>query len=522
MAASIHQFEAAQFRERVRAFVQVMLVIDVLAYVSDVITPLVVPSLQAPPVPLDAQVVRWLSTLCLGSTWALMKYGRVSLLLAVLLETLATMWVVFVYVYVGHRYQPDGVTWFGTVFSLFGVLLLLTLRAAIVPSSILRTLGVGAYALTIYLFVLGGELKLLEPRALEGLIFLGSAFVLAIGATSHVIYGLRAQVRDAVQLGQYTLEEKLGQGGMGEVYRAKHSRLRRATAVKLLPASLSSESAVARFESEVQMTASLTHPHTIRIYDYGRTDQGVFYYAMEYLEGADLEQIVRLDGPQPVGRVLKLLEAAASALEEAHESGLIHRDIKPANLMLSRQGLDPDGVKVLDFGLVRRLDAPREGGRTHADTLVGTPLYMAPETIREGSAASAVSDLYALAAVGYFLATGTPVFDGENIYETCSHHLHTAPESLSSRLGRPVPQDFEQLILQCLAKDPKERIATAGEFAQALRSCRDFGSWTLDDARAWWRKYEDGLLRVRAARSEAARSASRSPQTLKRLTVAAR
>ncbi len=224
--------------------------------------------------------------------------------------------------------------------------------------------------------------------------------------TSRVLYGLRREVREARQLGQYLLEEKLGEGGMGVVYRARHAMLRRPTAVKLLPADKSSESTIARFEREVRLTARLAHPNTVTVYDYGRTPEGVFYYAMELLEGANLREVVDVEGPLPPARVLHVLEQVAASLVEAHGIGLIHRDIKPANILLCEIAGAPDVAKVVDFGLVKEVERGGDASLTTAGTLTGTPLYMAPEAITAPETLDARSDLYALGAVGYFLLVG--------------------------------------------------------------------------------------------------------------------
>ena len=200
-------------------------------------------------------------------------------------------------------------------------------------------------------------------------------------ATSRVIYGLRREARKARKLGQYTLERKLGEGGMGEVYRARHAMLRRPTAVKLLRPDKTGEASLARFEREVQLTASLTHPNTVTIYDYGRTPEGVFYYAMELLDGPTLEKVVQVDGAQPPARVVWILSQVAGALREAHEVGLIHRDIKPANVMLVEHGGVLDVVKVVDFGLVKDIHGSGDPSLSRAETITGTPQYLAPETI---------------------------------------------------------------------------------------------------------------------------------------------
>ena len=333
-------------------------------------------------------------------------------------------------------------------------------------------------------------------------------------ATSRVIYGLQRQVRDARRLGQYTLTEKLGQGGMGVVYRASHAMLRRPTAIKLLPPAQLGAERVARFEREVQLTARLSHPNTIRVFDYGRTPDGVFYYVMEYLEGADLEDVVAVGGPLPAGRVIHLLDQTAGALTEAHGIGLIHRDIKPANIFLTEQGGIPDVAKVLDFGLVKQLagteDESLAGPRvSRDDRLTGTPMYMAPESISAPETVDRRTDLYSLGAVGYFLLTGQHVFDGRTVVEVCSHHLHTRPVPPSQRLGgAPVPADLEALVLRCLEKDPAARPADARALQQALRACADADAWTEDDARRWLAQHGTSL------RARQSRTVVRSPGTV--------
>ncbi len=311
-------------------------------------------------------------------------------------------------------------------------------------------------------------------------------------AFSQTIHGLRKAVSDIRRLGQYTLEKKLGEGGMGVVYRASHAMLRRPTAIKLLLPDRAGKDALTRFEREVRRTAMLTHPNTVTVFDYGRTTDGVFYYAMELLEGASLDEIVEVDGPQPEERVIHLLEQAAGSLAEAHDAGLIHRDVKPGNILVVDRGGIPDLVKVVDFGLVKDLGSRGRGGAisepalTMANEITGTPLYLAPETVTAPETVDARADLYALGAVGYWLLTGTHVFGGQSILEVCAHHLHSIPDAPSIRLGAAVAADLESVLLACLAKRPEDRPASAHALCDRLRACAAAGRWTNARAAHWW------------------------------------
>jgi len=309
---------------------------------------------------------------------------------------------------------------------------------------------------------------------------------------SRIIHNLRREIRQAMRLGQYTLEQKLGEGGMGMVYRASHAMMRRPTAVKLLPLEKTGEASLARFEREVQQTARLTHPNTITIYDYGRTPDGVFYYAMELLDGASLEAVVERDGPQPPGRVVRVMEMVAGGLAEAHKLGIIHRDIKPANIFLCRQGGEFDIAKVLDFGLVKVVEGPQDANLTHDGVVTGTPQYLAPEALTNPDTIDGRSDLYALGAVGYFLLTGEQVFTG-NIVEICGHHMHTEPIPPSERLGRELPFELEAVVMQCLAKKPDDRPQSAGEIRARLAASLDVPRWRQADAEAWWQEHGEAL-----------------------------
>ena len=247
-----------------------------------------------------------------------------------------------------------------------------------------------------------------------------------------------------------------------------HAMLHRPTAVKLLGHDKTTEQTLARFEREVQMTSRLNHPNTIAIYDYGRTPEGIFYYAMEYLEGINLEDLVRKHGPQPEGRVIYILQQVCGSLAEAHTIGLIHRDIKPANIILTERGGLYDFAKLLDFGLVKAVDSKKDSSLTSAGSMTGTPLYMAPEAIQHDQI-DGRSDLYALGAVGYYLLTGTPVFDGSHVLEILKKHVDQVPDPPSRRLGKPVSAELEAVLLKCLAKNSSDRQQSAIELADELR-----------------------------------------------------
>jgi eukaryotic-like serine/threonine-protein kinase len=320
---------------------------------------------------------------------------------------------------------------------------------------------------------------------------------------SRVALRLQGRDRTRCQLGQYTLEDKIGEGGMGVVFRARHAMLRRPTVVKLLPPERAGASNLARFEREVQLTSQLSSPNTVAVYDFGRTPEGIFYYAMEYLDGVDLDELVALSGPQPASRVVHLLAQVCAALAEAHGAGLVHRDIKPGNVMLCRQGGQQDVVKILDFGLVKDVTAG-DVKLTEADTFLGTPLYLSPEAITQPNAVDGRSDLYAVGGLGYFLLTGRAMFSGRTVAEVCSKHLYEAPVP-PSQLVPDVPADLEALLLSCLAKSPERRPQDATALRAKLLSCADASGWSDADAVAWWEAHP------RSARAERAAAAARAP-----------
>jgi eukaryotic-like serine/threonine-protein kinase len=314
---------------------------------------------------------------------------------------------------------------------------------------------------------------------------------LALFAGSIVLAKIELRARratiEARRLGQYTLEEKIGEGAAGTVYRAHHAMLRRPTAIKLLQTEKTGPDAIARFEREVQITSQLTHPNTVAIFDYGRTPEGIFYYAMEYLEGINLEKLVNDFGPQPEGRVIAILRQMCGSLAEAHSMGLIHRDIKPANILLTARGGQYDVVKVLDFGLVKAIDQEKVKTLTAHNAVVGTPLYLAPEAIQNSDRVDLRSDLYAVGAVGYFLLTGQRVFDGETVIDVCMQQLKATPIPPSTRLGRPVSVELEQTILWCLEKQREKRPQTALDLSRRLLACEVEHPWTDEMAQEWWK-----------------------------------
>jgi eukaryotic-like serine/threonine-protein kinase len=385
-----------------------------------------------------------------------------------------------------------------------GTAMMVAIRAALIPSLPRRTAMltglVGIPVILVPALLVPAPQRGLAWRALDSGAYpwlpatsamMWGFAIITCTVISWVIYGLRAQVREARRFGQYVLERKLGEGGMGEVYRARHGMMRRPSAIKLLRADRTGELNLRRFEREVQLTARLTHPNTITIFDYGRTEDDIFYYAMELLDGATLEQIVTLDGAQPAGRVVRILSMACGALSEAHGIGLIHRDIKPANIMLCTQGGEHDVVKVLDFGLVKELEVDREVKLTAASAVTGTPQYMAPESILEPDSVDVRTDIYALGAVAYYLLAGSDVFDGKSVVEVCSQHLHKAPLPLAAR-GIAISPELDAIVLACLEKDPGRRPQSAAELRQRIEMCA-VAPWDSQSAGNWWLERKPAL-----------------------------
>ena len=342
-----------------------------------------------------------------------------------------------------------------------------------------------------------------RPLAILQWTFAGLQTLLALAAVAIFVFSIivarmqRAAQKAALEtqkLGQYTLEKKLGSGAMGIVYKGHHAVLRRPTAIKMLQVDRVNEGTIERFEREVQLTCQLNHPNTVAIYDYGRTPEGLFYYAMEYLDGIDLQALVEKYGPQPEGRVIRILEQICGSLYEAHSLGLVHRDIKPANIMLNRRGGEPDVAKVLDFGLVKAVDEEKQTNLTAAGSLTGTPLYMSPEAIQSPNSVDPRSDLYAVGAVGYYLLTGKPVFDAQNIVDLCQRHVTEIPVVPSVRLGRAVSPELEAALMACLEKSRAKRPQTGRDLAASLSRVPTAQSWSIDEADAWWGRHERSVI----------------------------
>lgn len=308
------------------------------------------------------------------------------------------------------------------------------------------------------------------------------------GATvygTHMIGRLRREAFEARRFGQYRLRHRIGSGGMGEVYLAEHELLKRRCAIKLIHAGRAAEPrALARFEREVRATATLTHWNTVEIFDYGRTDDGTFYYVMEYLPGLSVLDLVDRFGPLPPERAIHLLEQTCDALREAHAIGLIHRDVKPGNIFAAQRGGVYDVAKLLDFGLVKCHEV-KDVELTQDGLITGSPLYMSPEQASGVSEPDARSDVYSVGAVAYFMLTGRPPFMADKPLQVMLAHINE-PVVLPSRLRGDLPADLEQVILRALAKDPAERYQDAVAMRDALLACRSAGQWTRGEAARWW------------------------------------
>ena len=315
---------------------------------------------------------------------------------------------------------------------------------------------------------------------------------------ARVIYRLGREVAIARALGSYQLEEKLGEGGMGEVWRATHRLLARPAAVKLIRPDLvganpsASEEARQRFEREARVIASLRSPHTVNLFDFGVSGEGAFYYAMELLDGLDADSLVRRFGPVPAERAVHILRQVCHSLTEAESRGLVHRDIKPSNIFVCRYGEDYDFVKVLDFGIVKmRPDATRASETLTRETVIrGTPAFMAPEQALGGESIDGRADIYSLGCVAYWLLTGQLVFTADTQSAVLLHHIKTIPSAPSTRTELPVPDALDRVVLSCLAKNPADRPQTARELSQHFDAIAGTNAWTEERQREWWKRHQ--------------------------------
>jgi serine/threonine-protein kinase len=386
------------------------------------------------------------------------------------------------------------------------VLLALTvtimIRAILVPSRPRRTLVLSALAFlpTIVVCIARHHPRTLlpgfTPEYQKQYMTLNTVLWSVLGTTlatiiSRVTYGLRQQVAEANELGQYVLEEKIGGGGMGEVWRARHRLLIRPAAIKLIRPQMSGdpELLLRRFEREARATASLKSPHTVELYDFGATEDGRLYYVMELLDGLDLDTMVKQYGPLPPERAVHILRQVCSSLQDAHVNGLVHRDIKPANVVVSRAGVTFDFAKVLDFGLVK-LDTARKSEAdaklTTEGSTSGTPAFMAPEVVLGEADTDHRVDLYALGCMGYWLLTGKLLFEGVGVVEMMFHHAHTPPPRLSTRSELPIPAPLEDLVMDCLEKEPSRRPSSAEVVSARLAAVPLESAWSVERAERWW------------------------------------
>lgn len=366
-------------------------------------------------------------------------------------------------------------------------------RAAIVIGCMVVVPVVGAIAISLT-HPMVGEVMFQQGSIFPFIIWIGMGAATALYG-SHRFGTLRRDVYDARQLGSYRVIRRLGAGGMGEVFLAEHSLLKRQCALKLIRADRSTDArALSRFESEVQATARLTHPNTVEIFDYGHTNDGTFYYVMEFLPGMDLQEIVDRFGPMPAGRVVYLLRQVCSALGEAHRKSIVHRDIKPGNIFAAERGGVFDVAKLLDFGLVKQQfpDNNSDVKLTVDGAVVGSPLFAAPEMTTE-RVTDGRADIYSLGATAFYLLTGRPLFPGTNAMKVIIAHIHEPLPDLS-QFRDDIPDDLQEILTRCLAKEADQRFADVAELEQALAECSVADQWSQRDANAWWQEREDQSL----------------------------
>jgi serine/threonine-protein kinase len=389
-------------------------------------------------------------------------------------------------------------SWIALVILIFAMIAPGVPRQMLVASLIAASFDPLAYLIV---WLLGGQA--LAPVRLFILCWPSYACAFVVVVPAKVLHRMSRRLKEAQELGSYHLIELLGNGGMGEVWRAEHRLLARDAAIKLVrPEVLGARNeeevqhTLLRFEREAQATAVLNSPHTIQVFDFGITQDGTFYYVMELLSGRDLESLVREFGPLSAERTVYLLRQVCHSLADAHARGLVHRDIKPANIYICRMGLDYDFAKVLDFGLVKIRSRSREDSLTTMDqSTTGTPAYMAPECILGDVEVDRRADVYALGCVAYFALTGSLVFEAENSMQMLMHHLHTEPTRPSERSELPIPRELDDLVIACLQKDPALRPQDAGVLLDMAYGCGCANAWDQERARQWWKAHLPDLTR---------------------------
>jgi serine/threonine-protein kinase len=342
----------------------------------------------------------------------------------------------------------------------------------------------------------GLAIKLSAAEAYAPLRFLRIAFgavfgALVIAAAAALASALKMmqmhrELGSARRVGAYVLGRRIGEGGMANVYIARHDLLKRPTAVKLLKPARATDEMVARFEREVQLASSLAHPNTVEIFDYGRTADGLFYYAMEYLDGVTAADLVARDGCVPVARAVHLLRQLCSGLAEAHAKGLVHRDVKPENVMVCRRGGEYDVVKILDFGLVKSIATPHSRDLTRSLRILGTPLYMAPERLRNPADVDARADIYAVGALAYLMLTGRKLFEAPDDLALTTRILNEEPARVAEVAPQPVPSELDILVAACLEKKREDRPQRVSDLVEAFEALAAEIPWTQREAAEWW------------------------------------
>lgn len=438
----------------------------------------------------------------LSGCWGLMKVFRPKLCWQLhLLEMAVFGFPAILFLVWQHSYAMHYTATYSVLPNMSGAwVLLIFVYALFIPNSVQRAatvitiVGALPILMTLYLVRFHPECcQAMNANSIHVWAVVLQMLITCVAATVGVysIGSLRHEVTVAKQLGQYVLQEKIGEGGMGEVYYAEHKLLHRPCAIKLIrPEKAGDPGVLKRFEREVRATAKLSHWNNVDIYDYGRNADGTFYYVMEYLPGMNLHQLVTRFGSMEPGRIIYLTRQICYALNEAHRMGLIHRDIKPGNIIATPRGGLYDVAKLVDFGLARPLSSNEGAHLTHDNMVTGSPLFMSPEQATGQHDPDARSDIYSLGCVAYFLATGRPPFDfTQPIKAIVAHASHSVVPP--STINPDIPADLEEVILRCMEKEPEDRFQTSCQLMSALDGCESVGDWTMQMAAEWWENHID-------------------------------